>query len=273
MHVIARLINEREPMLVVWLAHSEELCEQAVEEFEKSWSSLGNRSVKVQRWWGQHELDPDGISDGIIVAGLSKAYAAAQRSVEVIGEIAGRVQLVVMDEAHQAVAQTYEHILELLALAGEPAAILGLTATPGRTWNEIDEDERLAEFFHQRKIELEVPGYDSPVTYLTDEGYLARVNFISLNYTGTRELSERDEAELAEALEIPQGIVDSLAEDEQRNLIIVNRTEAMVKDHARLLDLRRYSRTRPSPRNGSQGARCGRCSRHRRDPASGAAPG
>ncbi|HIK06156.1 MAG TPA: hypothetical protein IGS40_15805 [Trichormus sp. M33_DOE_039] len=32
-----------EPTLVIWLAYSEELCEQAVTEFQKAWDSLGDR--------------------------------------------------------------------------------------------------------------------------------------------------------------------------------------------------------------------------------------
>ena len=235
MHVISELMNDREPLLVVWLAHSEELCEQAIEEFKGAWRSLGNRQVTAHRWWGPHELETSGLEDGLLVAGLSKAYSAAQRSVGVIGRIAGKVGLVVMDEAHQAIAPTYQHVLEMLTQAGHPSPLLGLTATPGRTWNDIDEDERLAEFFYQRKVPLEVAGYDSPIEYLVDQQYLAKANFESLNYTAGTELTERDRRELAAALEIPSRIIQQLAEDEQRNLIIVHRAEEMIKRHSRLL--------------------------------------
>ncbi len=81
MHVIARLLNDKEPLTVVWLAHSEELCEQAVEEFESTWSALGGRELTVHRWWGPHDLHPEGAVDGLVVAGLKKAYSAGQRSV------------------------------------------------------------------------------------------------------------------------------------------------------------------------------------------------
>jgi len=235
MCAICELLNRREPMLAVWLAHSEELCEQAVEEFRAAWEVLGNRPVRAHRWWGPHELDPSDLGDGMLVAGLSKAYAGARRSVELIGAIAGRVGLVVMDEAHQAIAPTYEHVLEMLTRAGTPTPLLGLTATPGRTWSDMDEDERLAEFFFQRKVTLQVEGYDSPVEYLIDEQYLARTRFESLNYESGIELSDRDLRDLAESLEIPKRIMSALAEDEQRNLAIVHRIESMIRDHQRLL--------------------------------------
>lgn len=235
MNAICELMNEREPMLVVWLAHSEELCEQAIEEFKAAWEVLGNRPAQAHRWWGPHDLDPASARDGLLVAGLSKAYAAAVRDVGVIGEIAGRVGLVVMDEAHQAVAATYQHVLDMLTQAGVPTPLLGLTATPGRTWNDIGEDERLADFFFQRKIPLEVPGYDSPIEYLIEEQYLARTKFESLHYESGIELTDRDLDELMDALEIPSRIVQQLAEDEQRNLMIVHRAETMLRTHTRLL--------------------------------------
>ena len=235
MSAICELMNEQEPLLVVWLAHSEELCDQAAEEFIKAWRSLGNRPATVQRWWGPHDPDLDELHDGLLVAGLAKAYAAGQRSFRTLGALAGRVGLVVMDEAHQAVAPTYQHILDMLTQAGRPAALLGLTATPGRTWNEIDEDERLADFFFSRKVPLEVAGYDSPIEYLIAEQYLANTRFESLYYSSGAEPTDRDLRDLANDLEIPTRIIQQLAEDEQRNLLIVNRAEAMVADHERLL--------------------------------------
>lgn len=235
MHVIARMLNDDEPMLAVWLAHSEELCEQAAEEFRATWQALGGRPVALHRWWGSHELHSDEVADGLLVAGLAKAYSAGQRSVETIGELAGRAGLVVIDEAHQAVAPAYQHVLDLLTGSGRVSPLLGLTATPGRTWNEPGEDEKLADFFYRRNVRLEVPGYDSPIEYLVDEGYLAKTEFVSLNYSGQFELSERDLSALARSLEVPDSIIDELAKHEQRNLIIVNRVEAMVRDHPRML--------------------------------------
>jgi superfamily II DNA or RNA helicase len=235
MHVIARMLNDEEPMLTVWLAHSEELCEQAAEEFGATWRALGGRPVALHRWWGTHELQADEVTDGLLVAGLAKIYSAGQRSVETIGELAGRVGLVVIDEAHQAVAPAYKHVLDLLTGSGKVSPLLGLTATPGRTWDEPGEDEKLADFFYRRSVQLVVPGYASPIDYLVEDGYLAKTEFVSLNYSGEVELSERDLADLARSLEVPDSIIDGLAKQEQRNLVIVNRVEAMVREHQRLL--------------------------------------
>lgn len=235
MVAICELLNRTEPMLVVWLAHSEELCDQAVEEFTNAWNSLGNRQIGVQRWWGPHRLLEPVIRDGILVAGLKKAYSSAKTSLSEIGTIAGSVRLVVMDEAHQAIAPTYQLVLDMLTEAGRPAALLGLTATPGRTWNDVYEDQKLADFFFQQKVALEVEGYANPIRFLVDEGYLAEAEYVQLRYTSSKELSDVDLRELTEALDIPQGIVNDLAADEQRNLLILNRAEEMSRRHNRLI--------------------------------------
>lgn len=235
MSVISEVLTSGEPRLVVWLAHSEELCEQAVEEFKRVWSARGIRPVEVQRWWGPHSLSLPVMRDGLLVAGLAKIYASVQKSLEEIGGIAGHVSLVVMDEAHQAIAPTYKLILDVLTESGKQTPLLGLTATPGRSWNDVDEDERLADFFFRRKVSLEVEGYENPINFLVAEGYLAETDFLQLEYSDGAELSPRELEELRDSLDIPQSIIESLAADEQRNLLILSQTESMCQRHNRII--------------------------------------
>jgi len=49
MNIISDYLRNNEPAIIIWLAYSEELCEQAATEFEKSWSYLGNRKLLVHR--------------------------------------------------------------------------------------------------------------------------------------------------------------------------------------------------------------------------------
>lgn len=130
MQIIADHLRASEPALVIWLAYSEELCEQAAAEFEQAWRSLGDREVTVQRFWGGRALDLEQARDGMIVASLSKLYRAAMDDLAFIGKLAGRCSLVVIDEAHQAIAETYQLVLSTLVTQGRTAALLGLTATP-----------------------------------------------------------------------------------------------------------------------------------------------
>ena len=72
MKIITQHLLKREPVFVIWLAYSEELCEQAIEEFNKNWRSVGDRMVKVYRFFGKHAMKwTDKMTyDGLLVASL-----------------------------------------------------------------------------------------------------------------------------------------------------------------------------------------------------------
>lgn len=235
MQIIADHLRAAEPALVVWLAYSEELCEQAASEFEQTWRSLGDRDVNLLRFWGARTLDLDQARDGIVVASLSKLYRAAIDELQFIGTLASRSSLVVIDEAHQAIAETYRLVLDTLVTQGRTAALLGLTATPGRTWDDVVADAELAAFFAQRKVTLQVEGYPNPVDYLVDQGYLARATFVPLLHDSGLRLSDTDLRRIQNELDIPPNILKQLGEDEQRNLAIVMKVEELVFRHPRLM--------------------------------------
>ena len=235
MNVIAEHLRSNEPSLVIWLAFSDELCEQAVEEFTQAWEFLGNRPINAYRFWGTGDPDLQAARDGFMVAGLGKMYNYAMRSVSLIATLADRTSLVVIDEAHQSIAPSYELVLDTLVEKQPTTGLLGLSATPGRTWNDVDEDQRLADFFRRQKVSLEVEGYSNPVEYLVESGYLARPAFSSLFYNSGADLSPNDLADIESGMDIPTRILERLAQDEQRNLGIIHRTEQIAKEHRRII--------------------------------------
>lgn len=235
MNIIADHFRVNESTLIIWLAYSEELCEQAIQEFQKAWVFLGDRPMSVYRLWGKHELDLTDVRDGFIVAGLSKLYNTTKKSIQFINRLGARSSLVIIDEAHQAIAETYSLVLDALVVPYENTALLGLTATPGRTWNNIDQDAKLAKFFGNNKVSLEIEGYDSPVDYLIEQQYLAKANYRSLFYDGGVELSLQDLDRINEQLDIPNFILKRLEEDEQRNLCIILELEDLTKRHQRII--------------------------------------
>ncbi len=235
MNVIANHFRSFEPTLVIWLAFSEELCEQAADEFEDAWRFIGDREIKVHRFWRNYSISPNKLDDGLLVAGLSKTYSAAKKELRFISELGKRVSLVIIDEAHSAIAETYRLVLETLLVQRSSIALLGLTATPGRTWNDINADEMLATFFYRQKVSLNIEGYVNPVDYLIDEGYLAKAEFVSLFYEGGIKLSSSDIKSLQESLDIPPGIMKRLADDDKRNLKIVLEVEKLAKEHNRII--------------------------------------
>jgi superfamily II DNA or RNA helicase len=234
MTIVAEHLRSHEPTVACWLANSEELCEQAAEEFEESWSQLGNRTVSLAPFWGPSQTDLSRVHDGLIVGGFAKIYSAAVASVPWLADIGEKVSLVIVDEAHQVIAPTYSLVVDGLVGRGANKALLGLTATPGRTWADVDQDQKLASFFASAKITLSVPGYNSPVDFLIEEGYLARPTFHSLKHNSTA-ISDADLRRLSAEFEIPASILAALAEDEMRNLLIVKAIEDLARRHQRIL--------------------------------------
>ena len=238
MAVVADHLRKTEPGLVVWLATSEELCEQAAQEFARSWHSLGDRSVGLWRAWGACAFDRETVRDigeGLLVAGLAKLSSASMLDATVLANLGDRVSLVVFDEAHQVIAPTYRSVVENLVNRNPDAGLLGLTATPGRTWNDRSEDRLLATFFGESKVRLEIEGFDSPLEYLIEEGYLARPEFKRLSYSGGTELTAAERRRIASDFEIPDFVAERLAAHEFRNLAIVQEAERLLRSHRRVL--------------------------------------
>lgn len=234
MNLICDHLRDHEPTVVVWLARGRELLEQAAVEFERSWGALGNRDVSVIRMWGDTPADLEGISDGIVILGLDKAVSAAKSDRTFLDRLALNATLTVFDEAHQAVAPMYSRVVEALTLRRD-ASLLGLTATPGRTWADISADEQLSQFFARQKVMLEIDGYDNPVTALIEQGYLARPDFQTVAADSGVELSQRDQRAIAAAFDIPEALVEQLATNVQWNLQVVRTVLDLVKAHRRIL--------------------------------------
>ena len=235
MSLIADHLRHNSPTLVVWLAYSEELCDQAVREFQAAWTALGDRPIPVHRFWGKHHADLANARDGFVVAGLTKAYELGRDNINSLATLGDRTSLVVLDEAHVATAETYSLVLDVLATKQPGTRMLGLTATPGRTWSDIDADEELASLFNHQKVALRVEGFDTPIDYLIAEGYLSHTTYRPLLHSGGFRPTATDLQAVEAALDIPSHIVKAMALDEQRNLVIIRELEQLVRSHRRIL--------------------------------------
>ncbi len=189
-HAAATILNQwpAEGKVVVWLASSEELCEQAADSLLEAWRSIGNRGIALHRFWGSDVAPLEDISEGFLVAGLPKLRAAASRKQGLLAPLAQNVAGIFFDEAHQAIAPTYSLITEQLATYSPP--LIGLTATPGRTYEVKEEDERLADMFHHRKVAINPRGHENALTYLIRNQYLAEPDFHIMQVDSSIDLDE-----------------------------------------------------------------------------------
>ena len=236
MHVVSRFLANTEPTVVVWLANSAELLDQAADAFQMAWTHMGNRDVDLLRFWGDHTPDLSVITDGVLVAGLQKMSAFKTKNPIGLLRVAKCVGLVVVDEAHQAIAPTYREVIETVTETGTHNALVGLTATPGRTWSDIVADKRLSEFFHGRKVMLEVEGWDDPVSFLMAEGYLARPTFRRLEISAPTTLKQRLIMEPSAGGDYDPVLLDDLSEQAGRNVAIIKEARRLIEeDHKRII--------------------------------------
>ena len=235
MHAVARVLHDNDPSVVVWLASGKELLDQAQEAFEQAWTHLGNRPLKTGLMRGDTMPDLARFDDGFLAVGLAKGWAVLSgRDPDWAARLAPRVRLVVFDEAHQSIARTYRRLTEELTMDYR-CGLLGLTATPGRTWADIDEDGKLADFFAGNKVTLHLPG-DNPIAYLIDNGFLAKPTFRTLLSEPGLRIDEQESARIADSLDIPDHILATMSMSEQYVAAVLDAVEALLAErHRRVL--------------------------------------
>lgn len=236
MSMVSQVIRNSDPGLVLWLAEGQELLDQAAEEFETAWKHLGDREVEVSRFYGSHEWN--GIDEGFIVAGLRKLWNKEKTSAAFLANFSSKISLVVFDEAHRSVADTYQKMLQRLTHFNSDCGLMGLSATPGRTYSNPEEDRRLSELYERNKVSIDVPGYDDPFDYLSSEGFLSKPEFYELKMSRrilTNELTETLQG-LGPGQEYPTQVLDRLALSDFRNIRIINKILELIEEgHTRII--------------------------------------
>lgn len=233
MRVILIHLLENPSTSVIWLAYNEELCEQAMNEFQRMWCAAGDRKIKTYRFFGKSKVNLLKVKDGFIVASLLKMLGAAGKNNTFLSEMAQKTGLVVIDEAHQATAKKFSIIIEELA-ENKDTKLLGLSATPGRKSDSTNiENIALARFFAQQKVMLDT-GSENPITFLTEKGYLAKPKFNKIEYNGNT-LSDTDIKKLEKDIDVPKYILEKLSEDAKRNLKITVEIMRLAKTHNKII--------------------------------------
>ncbi len=177
--------------VVLWLAHTEELCEQACTCFKQVWE--GSESVcplLLVRFWGRYTqdlakhrqtLEQVLTRPGVLVSTPQRIMNLLDRRIEgseaVLADLTGTLGLVVIDEAHRAAAPSYQRIMDNLIPEERPLSVVGLTATPFRMEYVGDDPEEgtreLKEIFHHLIEPMQTLGSE-PRLKLQDMGVLAR---------------------------------------------------------------------------------------------------
>ena len=221
--------------LVVWLANTEELCEQAAQELEVCLKSHLEHESKIYRLFSENDCDLNAIGQGFLVASLQKLYQRSLSRQTSFLAMAKEISLVIFDEAHMALAETYNHLLEMLAPKYSDKKVLGLSATPGRSLDRIEEDRSLAAVFFGQKVSLKIAGYDNPVEYLVENGYLAKPEFIPIEHNGRVILSAEEERRIRAGFDVSDKLLSDLASDNLRTVKVVEVVKSEVNNGSKII--------------------------------------
>ena len=233
MEVITSVFNEEpEGTIIVWLAHSEELCEQAFSCFRETWEHVARKRLTAYRAWAEHDFPSleEGQSS-FVVAGFQKLAKIVTRDRNVFGNLNPRIKLVVVDEAHRTTAPTFRLVTE--SLIGLNTHLIGLSATPGRA-DEVETRE-LAEFYFSTQVQLPVMEGESVIGMLRDRKILSEVDYQELKTNRDFELTLSEKARLEDEFDFPPGFLKRVGTDEIRNIEILKRLIRECGDNRRIL--------------------------------------
>jgi len=200
---------------LVWLAHTEELCEQAIDTFKDLWRHLGSDTVRVVRLWGNHSAKEWDLDSAFVVAGVSKLSRLADSSDRRFVALIDSTEAVVIDEAHKATAPTYRNTIAKIREGRNPT-VIGLTATPGRGLGSIDENRELASLFGRRLLRPDLG--PEPVQRLREEGVLAQLDRRCVESRVQLELQSSE----SEQSDLPARLLRRLAESVPRNKLLLD---------------------------------------------------
>jgi superfamily II DNA or RNA helicase len=165
---------------VIWVAQSDELCEQAVQAFQQVWLNRGaeRTDLRVVRFWGGNK-NPDFQETGKPVVVVASIQTLNSRMGTANLEWLREPGLVVVDECHHAITRSYTNLLKWLdaevsrtgVIEKEQPVMLGLSATPFRS--DDDESQRLAKRFDSRWLPNDQSGLQAR---LRRQGVLSEID-------------------------------------------------------------------------------------------------
>ena len=140
--------QQHDAKFMIWVAQSNELCEQAYSTFKTMFGDKGRHgtTLHLHRFWGSDNKSSfyennDSILEekGVIVASINSLYNAAKKQPEVLDTLAEMTACIVIDEAHHSISKMYTSVLSNMGFnfrKSEPSEkeiiLIGLTATPFR---------------------------------------------------------------------------------------------------------------------------------------------
>ena len=239
--------NLNQSGLVIWLAHTKELLDQAHETFAAVWRHLGKKSVITYKLWDKFEL-PNGNETlfGFLFGGFQKLISISKTKPDVFARLVQNCRLIIVDEAHKAAAKETKSLINGLMTKTPDThdrSLIGLTATPGRNIADTTDIQRLVGMFDSKLIGIEPDVLNSVnlsrtraknaksipdiIHYFQNRRVLAKIDRERLTYPDT--LSEQEMQKLKVQAtangydDYSHEFLETIGRNKSRNLSILNK--------------------------------------------------
>ena len=246
-NIMCTLLREKtENFTVVWLANKEELCDQAMQEFYMSWQILGNQEIKILKHFGgvrsnlkeiNNELEN---SPSVVFSSLGMIWEDVTSNISSVMELSKNIGLVIMDEAHLSTAKTYKTIIELLAPTHK-TSILGLSATPGRTYRDVAQDLELKDFYYGQKVNLKIKNEKNIINWLIKNEYLAKTKIEKIDFESdlaklfTKNEVENEITRIKEGKDYSKNFMKKLSNDNERIEFVIDLIKEESKKNEKMI--------------------------------------
>lgn len=211
---------------MIWIAQSEELCEQAISCISDMWVDKEfSESLRIYRYFGGNDVDPDDLTGGVVVASIRQLHSRLENEDPFIHEVLQDCGAMIIDEAHHAAASMYSKLFEKAEeLAGKGLfAVCGLTATPGRsdetTYTLVD---RFEAYLIKPEFKWSEAYDQSPLQFFRDEGYLSTPKHIVYE-NNNKPIEVKEDQVFDHFGDFTPEFLRVLAADTKRNKLITER--------------------------------------------------
>jgi superfamily II DNA or RNA helicase len=212
---------QRDPQLrVLWLADQQELLEQAARAFERGAQELPPEFSRVLRVLHGQAGPVTALGDRTLDVACVTRQSVVGKSPEAMAKrleaFLARPTVVVVDEAHHAVATSYQRLLNEVERIAPKTMMLGLTATPWPSGQGAI--KRLTKRFPTTVAEVDVPS-------LVHAGILARPTIHTVSTGESFTLDPEDVASLRSG-DFPGDVLGELDRATRNTLIVDKWTSA-----------------------------------------------
>jgi len=215
-----------EGQYLIWIAQSEELCEQAIACIEQMWRSREFVSpLRIYRYFGGRDIPVEELHGGAVVVSIQQLHNRIKTNDHALKEMLIDTGAMIIDEAHRAVSHMYDVLLKKAKeICGRDLfPICGLTATPGL--NHTEKTVKLVGRFEAYlvKPDLGREYAKNPLRYFREHEFLARARHVLFDSGREYILTDTEIDEVKRENDLPPAFLKRLAADNQRNLFIIRK--------------------------------------------------